>query len=109
MARTGLLPPCCPGRPRIGRTLFSSTSSGLRTAGSRRSPRDGCATIPLQGASARHRLPLAPNLREPFRQNLLKLVRKFYEEYELVLALVPRTGAWRTFAGQDGLTTDAGY
>jgi hypothetical protein len=50
-----------------------------------------------------------PKLRDGFKQNLASLIAKFHARSAIALSLVPDTGGWRTFAGQQGLVSDAGY
>ena len=49
------------------------------------------------------------NLQPEFSQKVLQLMQLFFKQSGIAWSLVPRTGGWRTFAGQEGLTSDAGY
>lgn len=43
-----------------------------------------------------------------FRKKVNDLVEAVYKKSEIVWSLVPTTGAWRSFSGQEGLVSDAG-
>lgn len=51
----------------------------------------------------------AKNLQGDFRQKVIQMVQTFYQQTSIVWSMVPRTGGWRSFAGQEGLVSDAGY
>ncbi|HET6147553.1 MAG TPA: hypothetical protein VFH68_08460 [Polyangia bacterium] len=51
----------------------------------------------------------AKNLQPNFRLKVVQLVQTFYQQSSIAWSMVPKTGGWRSFAGQEGLSSDAGY
>ena len=59
-------------------------------------------------AEAEHTVRSAPNLWADFRQKVVDLLQRCHGESEIAWMIVPKTGGWRTFGGQDNLKSDAG-
>ncbi len=51
----------------------------------------------------------AKNLQSEFRQKVVRLVQIVFSQSGIAWSVVPQTGGWRSFAGQEGLVSDAGY
>jgi hypothetical protein len=51
----------------------------------------------------------AQNLQSEFRLKVGQLIQAFFKKSAIAWSLVPQTGGWRSFAGQDGLVSDAGF
>jgi hypothetical protein len=51
----------------------------------------------------------AKNLQPDFRHKVVQLVQTFYQQSSIAWSMVSKTGGWRSFAGQEGLSSDAGY
>ncbi|HKP55164.1 MAG TPA: hypothetical protein VJV78_00510 [Polyangiales bacterium] len=49
------------------------------------------------------------NLNDEFSRKVIKLMRYCYQVSEIAWTLVPGTGSWRAFEGQEGVSSNAGY
>jgi hypothetical protein len=49
------------------------------------------------------------NLRGDFREKVRQLVETIYKNSGIAWSMVPKTGGWRTFDGQEDLVSDAGF
>ena len=66
-------------------------------------------SMPASKLSASLALISAAKLQTDFRNKVAQLVQKFYDASSIVWSIVPSTGGWRSFDGQEGVVTDAGF